>query len=227
MPSRHITIWEHILGHSSPAKEISAGTTIISDAGGCRRVLTRTVSCGCKEAPCAVGEGRGRLALAWAAAAFTLFSIGLFICLLIVFLFTSVFRGGSQRWLRIWPLGLDGCWGCRQLQACRLALLAAVRYAGVTRGAGGQQVAQTVAQLRRSKWRGHGWWQRCRRWGAGDTGTCDDLRALIDDGLDAKHGRCCEHLQRFTLSHHQRATVQELDQLAHRLRGHHRGHTNL
>lgn len=114
MPSGHITIWEHIFSDPSPPKEISPGTTIISDASGCRGILSSAVSRSGKEAPCTVGEGRGSLALTRAAAAsFTFFSVGFFIRFLIVILFTSVFRRGSQRWLRIRPLSLDGCWGCR------------------------------------------------------------------------------------------------------------------
>lgn len=113
MPSRHITIWEHILGHRSPPKEISSGTTIISDASGCRWVLTNAVNCSGKEAPCTVREGRGHLALTLATATFTFLSVGFFIRLLVIIIFTSVFRGDSQRWLCIRPLGLDGCWGCR------------------------------------------------------------------------------------------------------------------
>ena len=113
MPSRHIALWEHIFSDPSPPKEISPGTTIISDAHGCRRILSCAVSCSGKEDPCTVREGRGGLALTRAATAFNFFSVGFFIRLLIVIFFTSVFRRGGQRWLRIRPLGLDGCWRCR------------------------------------------------------------------------------------------------------------------
>lgn len=84
LPSRDVALLEYIFRRRSPPKEIPPrAAAVVREASRCRRLLARAGRGGGEEAGGgAVGEGRGCLALSWAAA-FAVLAVGFIIGLLV------------------------------------------------------------------------------------------------------------------------------------------------
>lgn len=94
VPSGYIAVWKYVLSCPSSPKKIPPGTTVVSEASGCRGLLAGAVSSSSEEAGSTVWEGRRCLALA-RAATFAVLAIGLIVSFLVI-LIATVVRGRGQ-----------------------------------------------------------------------------------------------------------------------------------